>query len=74
MRIEDNISRNLILVKSYEPNPYGDPQQTAILRGDTLLSIFQNGNNYEWRIDILAGDPKENGSESNWKFLPINWN
>ncbi len=71
LRIEDYNSRELIMTRSFEPDPYGEPQQSAILSGDDLLPL-QNGNSYEWRIDILSGDPKENGSESNWKLLIIN--
>ncbi len=76
-RIERLIGANFReLVYLYMENPlqggFGQTQYTYTMNNKEL-QIFEDDIEYRWRIDLLAGDPLHNGSESDWATFSIDW-
>lgn len=76
IRIEHQIGQNLIeltYIDVVEPLVnFGETQISYILDKD-VTTIFQNNTEYRWRIDLLSGDKKHSGSESEWLYFSTNW-
>ena len=76
-RVERLIGANFReLVYIYMENPlkgnFGETQFTYTMNKNAL-TIFEDDVEYRWRIDLLAGDPVHNGSESEWATFSIDW-
>lgn len=73
LRIENSVSNKLIMATYFLADPYGAASQQIVIQGDHLPILLQEGVEYRWRMDIYERDPMQNGSESNWKQLQVNW-
>ncbi len=76
IRIEHQVGQNLIeltYIDVVEPLVnFGETQISYILNRN-VRGIFQNNTEYRWRIDLLSGDKKHTGSESEWQYFSTNW-